>query len=50
MKKFLIMMMCAVGLTGCAEQIDAGNRGVKTVWGETQQKVLEEGLYFKNFP
>ena len=48
MKKFLIMMMCAVGLTGCAEQIDAGNRGVKTVWGETQQKVLEEGLYFYN--
>ena len=46
MKKFLIMMMCVVGLTGCAEQIDAGNRGVKTVWGETQQKVLEEGLYF----
>ena len=32
MKKFLIMMMCAVGLTGCAEQIDAGNRGVKTVF------------------
>lgn len=40
----LIPVLSACGV----EQIDAGNRGVKTVWGETQDESLSEGLYFYN--
>lgn len=48
MKKFLLALFAVTFLSGCGEQIDAGNRGVKTVWGETQSVSLEEGLYFYN--
>lgn len=30
------------------EQIDAGNRGVKTIWGEVVGESMPEGLYFYN--
>ena len=50
MKKILLCSFICLGLTGCGvEQIDAGNRGVKTVWGEVQDQSLSEGLYFYNF-
>ena len=52
MKKLLLCgaaVLCLF-LTGCGvEQIDAGNRGVKTVWGEVQGESMPEGLYFYNF-
>ena len=49
MKKLLLCSVMLLGLSGCGvEQIDAGNRGVKTVWGEVQGESLPEGLYFYN--
>ena len=49
MKKLLLCGFMVLGLSGCGvEQIDAGNRGVKTVWGEVQGESLPEGLYFYN--
>ena len=49
MKKLLLCGIMCLALTGCGvEQIDAGNRGVKTVWGEVQGESLPEGLYFYN--
>lgn len=47
MKKYLVLSLVLLSLTGCGEQIDTGNRGLKTWWGEiVSQKPLEEGLYF----
>jgi regulator of protease activity HflC (stomatin/prohibitin superfamily) len=47
MKKFLALMIMTLSLCSCGEQIDTGNRGLKTMWGEiTSEKPLEEGLYF----
>lgn len=47
MKKILFLMGLILTLTACGEQIDTGNRGVRTSWGEiTSPKPLEEGLYF----
>lgn len=49
MKKILLCGVMCMALTACGvEQIDAGNRGVKTVWGEVQGESLPEGLYFYN--
>lgn len=49
MKKLLLCGIMCLALTGCGvEQIDAGNRGVKTVWGEVQGESMPEGLYFYN--
>ena len=49
MKKLLLCGVMCLGLTACGvEQIDAGNRGVKTVWGEVQGESMPEGLYFYN--
>lgn len=50
MKKILLCGVMLLGLSACGvEQIDAGNRGVKTVWGEVQGESMPEGLYFYNF-
>ena len=48
MKKILCLFVALLTLTACgAEQVDTGNRGVKTWWGEiVSEKPLEEGLYF----
>ena len=47
MKKILCLLTITTALTACGEQIDTGNRGVRTTWGEvTATKPLEEGLYF----
>jgi regulator of protease activity HflC (stomatin/prohibitin superfamily) len=35
-----------VGLTGCT-QVDAGNLGVVTKWGEIQDVALQEGIHFR---
>lgn len=35
-----------IGLTGCT-QVDAGNRGVVTKWGEIQSEALQEGIHFR---
>lgn len=47
MKKLLFVFTLMLVLSACGEQIDTGNRGLKTQWGEiTSEKPLEEGLYF----
>ena len=49
--KTLIMLIVLSMLAGCGiEQINTGHRGVKTVWGEVQDKEgsMLEGLYFYN--
>lgn len=49
MKKLLLLGTMCLTLTACGvKQIDAGNRGVKTVWGEVQGESMPEGLYFYN--
>ncbi|MBW2190448.1 MAG: prohibitin family protein [Deltaproteobacteria bacterium] len=35
-----------IGLTGCT-QVDAGNLGVVTKWGEIQEAALPEGIHFR---
>lgn len=47
MKKYITFFMITTALSACGEQIDTGNRGLRTQWGEiTSEKPLEEGLYF----
>lgn len=50
MKKYLFLFTSILALNACgAEQIDTGNRGVKTWWGEiVSEKPIEEGLWFYN--
>jgi regulator of protease activity HflC (stomatin/prohibitin superfamily) len=49
MKKILFMICVICSLSACGvEQVDTGNRGVKTVWGEVKGESLPEGLYFYN--
>ena len=49
MKKILFMLCVICTLSACGvEQVDTGNRGVKTVWGEVVGESLPEGLYFYN--
>lgn len=48
-----IVLACVIGFTTmllltCVTQIDAGHRGVKTVWGKVTGESLPEGLYFYN--
>lgn len=38
----------AMLVSGCAEQIDAGHRGVRMSFGEVEQVSLPEGLYWYN--
>lgn len=46
MKKTYILILTLL-LTACGEQINTGNRGVRTWWGEiTSIEPLREGLYF----
>ena len=40
------MVLLMAGLTGCA-QVDAGNLGVVTKWGEIQDEALQEGIHFR---
>jgi len=35
-----------IGLTGCS-QVDAGNLGIVTKWGEIQDIALQEGIHFR---
>ena len=50
MKKLFVGLFMMFALSACgAEQIDTGNRGVRTSWGEIiSQTPLTEGLYFYN--
>lgn len=49
MKKFLCLFCTILSLSACGvEQVDTGNRGIKTVWGEVVGESLPEGLYFYN--
>lgn len=49
MKKAIVILF-VVPFLGACEQVDTGFRGVKTVWGEVDEKAgsLPEGLYFYN--
>ena len=43
MKKFLALTVMTLSLCSCGEQIDTGNRGLKTMWGEIiSEKPKEE--------
>lgn len=47
-KTLILLALCGL-LSACGvEQVDTGNRGVKTVWGEVVGESLPEGLYFYN--
>lgn len=49
MKKILCLLCSVYALSACGvEQVDTGNRGIKTVWGEVVGEGLSEGLYFYN--
>lgn len=51
MLKYIIGGVAIVALLSFVagvEQIDAGNRGVKTIWGEVTGESMPEGLYFYN--
>ncbi|MBW2509453.1 MAG: prohibitin family protein [Deltaproteobacteria bacterium] len=43
---FLILFGLLLGVTGCT-QVDAGNLGVVTKWGEIQDVALQEGIHFR---
>lgn len=43
-----VALVIALSFVSGVEQIDAGNRGVKTVWGEVVGESMPEGLYFYN--
>ena len=45
-RRGLLALLPIAGLTGCT-QVDAGNLGVVTKWGEIQQEALPEGIYFR---
>ena len=49
-KQILLQVLGAsvltIGLTGCT-QVDAGNLGVVTKWGEIQDLALQEGIHFR---
>ena len=38
--------LLTIGLTGCS-QVDAGNLGIVTKWGEIQDIALQEGIHFR---
>lgn len=42
----MILTGLLLGASGCA-QVDAGNLGVVTKWGEIQDVALQEGIYFR---
>ncbi len=44
--KVLTAGVLTIGLTGCT-QVDAGNLGVVTKWGEIQDVALPEGIHFR---
>ena len=45
---YSVLAVCmALYLSACG-QVDNGERGLYVVWGETQQDVLSEGVYFYN--
>jgi regulator of protease activity HflC (stomatin/prohibitin superfamily) len=44
--KNLLLVLLALSLVGCAEQVDEGYRGIKTNWGEVVGEPLTPGLYF----
>lgn len=42
----LLLGLALIALSGCT-QVDAGNLGVVTKWGEIQETALPEGIYFR---
>ena len=42
----LTLVLLLVGVTGCS-QVDAGNLGIVTKWGEIQDVALQEGIHFR---
>jgi regulator of protease activity HflC (stomatin/prohibitin superfamily) len=45
----LIVAIAIVSVAGCGiKQVDTGQRGIKTTWGEVVSGSLPEGLYFYN--
>lgn len=48
MKKILIALMTATTLAGCA-QIDTGNTGVESTFGQVKETPLPPGIYFTLF-
>lgn len=48
-KKILLSMILSSALfLGACSQVDNGERGLYVKWGETQDEVLKEGVYFYN--
>ena len=45
-RTLLLAASLLVGATGCT-QVDAGNLGVVTKWGEIQDTALQEGIHFR---
>jgi prohibitin 2 len=43
---FGLLAALLIGVTGCT-QVDAGNLGVVTKWGEIQDTALQEGIHFR---
>lgn len=49
MKNMLLILLAGLSLSACGfEVVDTGNRGVKVVLGEAEEKPLPEGLYLYN--
>lgn len=46
MNKILAVLAVALALTGCAEQVDSGNVGIRKSFGEVEQVSLPPGLYW----
>lgn len=50
MKKKILLsaVLSSVLFLGACSQVDNGERGLYVKWGETQNEVLKEGVYFYN--
>lgn len=48
MKKIIIALLASSTLIGCA-QIDTGNTGVESTFGQVKEKTLPPGIYFSAF-
>ena len=43
----VVLLLCSISFMGF-EQVNAGHRGIKLVWGKVASESLPEGLYFYN--
>lgn len=48
MNKLFLLVLSVSFLSGCAEIVDTGHRGIKTNYGKVVSESLEEGFYFYN--